>query len=352
MDNQFDITFGKLPTTFIGRMDTIAEIENDFCSDFPLSNVYIISGVRGCGKTVLLNKIYSIFSEKEEWVVVKINPNRDILEQIAASIYENENVKKLFVKKNISFSFHGISFSIEGEVPVSNAKTLLDKMFSHLKKHGKKILLCLDEASNSPEMRAFALDFQNFIGDNQPLFLLMTGLYENINSLQNKKSLTFLYRAPKIYLQPLDLIDIKDAYLKIFKSTAFEDILELAKLTCGYAYAFQLVGSLFSKTQKISNGFIEELDSNLKGYCYDKVYEGIPNSELSLIKIIPESGSCSSRFIVDHSKFTIKEISVYKDRLIKRGVLRDQKGIFEFTLPRFANYLKKKENIIWYENYS
>ena len=219
-------------------------------------------------------------------------------------------------------------------------------MFNHLKKNGKRILLCLDEAANIPEMRAFALDFQNFIGDTQPLFLLMTGLYENINSLQNKKSLTFLYRAPKIYLQPLDLIDIKDVYLKIFNSSDFDEILELTKLTSGYAYAFQLAGSLFSKTQKIDKEFISELDSKLKGYCYDKVFECIPHCELELIKTIPESGFCSSRYIVEHSKFSIKEISVLKDRLIKRGILRDQKGVFEFILPRFANYLLKKESLI------
>lgn len=44
----------------------------------------------------------------------------------------------------------------------------------------------------------------------------MTGLYENIYDLQNEKSLTFLYRAPKIILEPLNYTAIKSHYMRIF----------------------------------------------------------------------------------------------------------------------------------------
>ncbi|MBR3317729.1 MAG: hypothetical protein IKG21_07965 [Atopobiaceae bacterium] len=35
-------------------------------------------------------------------------------------------------------------------------------------------------------MRVFAASFQVFLRQNLPVFLLMTGLYENINELQNE----------------------------------------------------------------------------------------------------------------------------------------------------------------------
>jgi len=40
----------------------------------------------------------------------------------------------------------------------------------------------------------------------------MTGLFENIDALQNEKNLTFLYRAPKVKLQPLDKGAVKQKY--------------------------------------------------------------------------------------------------------------------------------------------
>ena len=342
MVSSFDLTFGKLPFNFLSRDNLINEICFGFCSDYPNSNVYIISGARGSGKTVLLNKIYKEMMSIENCVVIKVNPDRDILEQIASNIYENEDVKHLFIKKSFSFSFHCLSFSIEGKTPVSNVKSLLKKMLDCLKKDNKKIIVCMDEVTNSKEMKAFAHDFQEFIGDGYDMFLLMTGLYENISSLQNNKSLTFLYRAPKIYLEPLDLNDIFVSYSKIFKDKSREEMKKLTMLTNGYAYAYQLLGYLYTSVGSINKKLLERFDSSLKDYCYDKIYENIPENELKILKSIPLSGSCSSRHIVDNSGFTIKNISVYKDRLIKRGILKDEKGIFKIILPRFREFIDIK----------
>lgn len=342
MVSSFDLTFGKLPLNFLSREDLINEICFDFCSENPNSNLYVISGARGSGKTVLLNKIYRGMTNIDDWIVIKVNPDRDILEQIAANIYENENVKHLFIKKSFSFSFHCVSFSIEGKTPVSNIKTLVKKMFDYLRKENKKVLVCMDEVTNSKEMKAFAHDFQEFLGDGYDIFLLMTGLYENINSLQNNKSLTFLYRAPKIYLEPLDLNDIYSSYLKTFKNKSREEIKKLTLLTKGYAYAYQLLGYLYTNEDTINEKLLEKFDTSLKDYCYDKIYENIPENELKILKTIPKEGICSSRYIVDNSGLTIKSISVYKDRLIKRGILRNKKGVFDIILPRFREFLDTK----------
>jgi len=160
MDNIFTVTFGQLPSSYINREHISENICRDFCLDFPLSHIYIISGVRGSGKTDLLTNVSKNIAEKKEWVVVDINPNREILEQIASGIYENTHVKHLFLSKSFSFSFHGFGFSIEGDTPVSNVKTILEKMLNVLKKHNKKLLITIDEASNNIHMRSFAHDFQ------------------------------------------------------------------------------------------------------------------------------------------------------------------------------------------------
>ncbi len=90
-------------------------------------------------------------------------------------------------------------------------------------------------------MRVFASMFQILVREDLPVFLLMSGLYENIRGLQNEKSLTFLYRAPQIVLGPLNLRLIQKEYKNVFNLDD-ERATHMAVLTKGYAFAFQALG--------------------------------------------------------------------------------------------------------------
>ena len=79
------------------------------------------------------------------------------------------------------------------------------------------MLICIDEMSSNEYMKVFASSFQIFVRQELPAFLLGTGLYENIDKLQNEKNLTFLYRAPKIQLKPLNIYATASKYQSIFK---------------------------------------------------------------------------------------------------------------------------------------
>lgn len=342
MENKFTVTFGQLPSSYINREHVSDKICNDFCLDFPLSHIYIISGVRGSGKTVLLTNVSKNIEKKKDWVVVDVNPNREILEQIASGIYENAGVKHLFLSKSFSFSFHGFGFSIEGETPVSNVKTILEKMLHLLKRQNKKVLITIDEASNNIHMRSFAHDFQSLLRDDYPVFTLMTGLYENVNSLQNNKNLTFLYRAPKIELGPLNIALIKKEYSKIFAEEDIETINSLADLSKGYAFAYQVIGYLFSKYRKISKIY-NELDQYLSIYVYDKIWSKLPNNEKEYLKVF-KNEIASTESIVNSVPFDEKSSSVYRDRLIKRGLIAaTEYGKVRLVLPRFEIFISKQD---------
>ncbi len=94
--------------------------------------------------------------------------------------------------------------------------------------------------------------------------------------LQNEKSLTFLYRAPKLILKPLNLGSIARSYEKLLKVDK-EKSYEMAKLTKGYSFAFQVLGYLYWDNP--SGGLYEILpyyDQYLDEYVYEKIW-----SELS-----------------------------------------------------------------------
>lgn len=339
--NKFSILFGKQPESYIDRLNIEKKIYNEFNLDFPITTIYILSGVRGSGKTVLLTNIAEKFKNNNQWVVVDVNPNREILNQIAAGIYENSKVKHLFLNKSFSFSFKGLGFTIEGKEPVSNVKTILEKMLDCLNKQKKKLLITIDEVDNNEHMKAFAHDFQSLSREKYDVFVLMTGLYENVNNLQNNKNLTFLYRAPKIELEPLNITKIEKEYKTIFKEIDDNTINKISTLTNGYAFAYQLAGYLFGKYQSLDK-MIDEFDEYLSIYSYEKIWDVLPNLEREFLKAF-KNNDVTSNEIIAKTKFTIKEYSVYRDRLIKRGIIKSEKrGMLSLVLPRFNAFIEKQ----------
>lgn len=337
----YSLRFGQIPLNLIERKSIGNDVIENLSLDFPTTNSYIITGVRGSGKTVLLTYIAQAFENKKDWIVVDINPENEILPQIVSSIYDSKHFRKLSIKANFNFSFHGLGISIEGKEPLSDVRSILEKMLAHLKKSNIKVLLCIDEVSNTNTVRSFVHDFQYFVRKDSPLFLIMTGLAENVESLQNNKALTFLLRTPKVFLEPLDVIEIKNNYISNFKISNIRG-LKLAELTKGYAFAFQVVGLLYKKYKNIDKMY-DELDLYLSSYVYDKIWSSIPETEKKILKSFINDERLTINEILKRTKIDKKAFSVYRDRLIKRGILSGaNRGELSLVLPRFNNYIQKR----------
>ena len=339
--NPFSLTFGKEPKTIISNSSIFDEIKDKFLSLNPSSTTTLITGVRGSGKTVLLTRLCKYFDEIDDWVVVELNPETDMLEYLASSIYEKCKYKYKFVKKDFSFSFKGISITISGENPISNVITLLEKMFDVLIKKNKKVLICVDDVSNNQNVKTFVQQYQIFIRKDYPLFLLMTGLYENVRNLQNEKSLTFLYRAPQINIGSLSLMSIAESFEDVFEVSK-EDAIILSKLTNGYAFAYQVLGYvLFEQNKKKLDGnVLKEFDRYLREYVYEKIYFDLPDKEKMIVNVLSKSDDGSISYIMENIKMNIENISQYRDKLLKKGILvKNGWGKLNFALPRFKEYV-------------
>lgn len=134
VNSPFNIYFGQKPLNSIERNDDFEQVVSVFDSALPETKIILLTGARGVGKTVLLTSLKGYYDNKNNWITADINPNSDILEQLASKIYESGRVKKLFLKTDFNFSFAGLSISIAGEKPISSINVLLEKMFEHLAK--------------------------------------------------------------------------------------------------------------------------------------------------------------------------------------------------------------------------
>ncbi|MBR4514006.1 MAG: ATP-binding protein [Lachnospiraceae bacterium] len=346
LSNPFTLSFGEEPSQYISRHQQINEIIDSFSGDTPTAHVYMISGVRGSGKTVMLADISDSFSQKKDWIVISVTPDSDILHSIAAKLYSIPELKKLFTSAKLDLSAFGLGVHIDTANQIFDIDTAIEKMLEQIKKKGRKVLITIDEIVKNDSVKYFAGVFQILVRQKLPVFLLMTGLYDNIYNLQNEKTLTFLYRAPKIALEPLSLNAISRSYESVLKVDRVKAD-QMAKLTCGYAFAYQVLGYIYWNKfiKKKSSGTIEDLiseyDGLLEEYVYEKLWFELSPKEKDIIAIISERGTVKVEEIRDTLSMTSGNMAVYRDRLIKKGLVDGSRyGYLSLKLPRFGDIIR------------
>lgn len=195
-ENPFTLTFGQRPNEFIPRGEQISKILDTFDMESPSNQVFMIAGVRGSGKTVSPSVIADHYTDRSDWFVLRLSADNDL---IAGAVSELNRTS--FLQKN--------NIQLENDALLRN---LLEK----IKRENKRVLFIIDEIVNNEYVKIFASNFQIYITQHYPFYLIMAGLYDNISNLQNEKSLTFLYRAPKIFLAPLSIPSMTTSYRTVF----------------------------------------------------------------------------------------------------------------------------------------
>ena len=77
MQNPFTLTFGRSPLESVDRPVQINEIIENFTADTINQQMFIITGVRGSGKTVMMTEISHRLRENDDWVVIELNPEKN-----------------------------------------------------------------------------------------------------------------------------------------------------------------------------------------------------------------------------------------------------------------------------------
>ena len=235
--------------------------------------------------------------------------------------------------------FLGLGVEIEGVSPITDLNVAVTRMLEKIKKKHKRVLVTIDEAVCNDTMKEFVSLFQIYMRQDLPVFLLMTGLYENIYELQNEKTLTFLYRAPKIELRPLNIGMIAEKYKSIFELTD-EKATEMAKETRGYPFAFQVLGYLCFKHNTGWHNVLPEFSQYLEEYVYEKIWSELSKGDKELLVAMAKTNDTKVEAIRKTIKKASNSFSVYRNRLIKKGlIISPEYGHLEFTLPRFKEFV-------------
>lgn len=372
---------GLKPMYIAGRDEDVEYIKQIFEAlviGVPVRSM-IYSGLRGVGKTVLINKLEEIADDCGIFYEhIEIEEKNDFISQIAKSaqlflreISVKENFKHLIKKPLeaikslvVSFNPNDTTFSLslqERDLYVSNNLTQsLIEVFTTLGETAKKtetpICFFIDEIQYmKPEQLGSllaALHRSNQLG--YPLMVIGAGLPRIYKMLSDEKSYSerlFEYKE----IGSLNADQSKKAIVepaKKFKVDYTEDaIKKIIETTKGYPYFIQqLCQIVYQNTDgnliglNDVNNCIEEFFDTLDNSFFKVRYERCYGNDKKFIFAMVKCGDlpCTISNVAHNLNKEVSSISTTRAQLINKGIIYPVRyKELDFTVPEFDGFIKR-----------
>lgn len=370
--NPYTRDFGTTPSTYISRTVQQDDILRSFVEGVTDDKVFFIVGQRGFGKSALLRSVKEEISKNKDWIVTEIRSNNDnLIHELAATMYAEPGLRTGFMELELDFSLIGIGASLSAKskhrIEISSEEVAVKKMLEVAAGAGRKVLVAIDEISDTRAMREFISLFNVCKGSGLPLYLLMDGLYRNTTALENVPDLTFLKRVQKLEVGQLGIAEMFYSYKKHLHLMDGNNQMiaqRLAEMSKGYPYAFQLIGfyswlwikddeSILEDFESYTDRLNQELDKNLGSYVYSTLWTEISPTEQDILSImaiyrltkVSDIREKYNDIFPKRAGMTSSNFSKYRDKLLKMSILCSRANMrLEFALPRFDIYAMLNRN--------
>ena len=374
---------GLMPVYIAGQDEDIQNVSQMFDAltmDIPTQSI-IFSGLRGVGKTVLINKLQSIAEEKGIFCKhIEIEERNDFISQIAEcsqaflrTISAKEKFKHLIQKPLeaikslvVSFNPEDNSFSLsmqDRELYVSNNLTqTLTEVFSTIGETAQKtetpICFFIDEIQymkqNQLGSLIAALHRANQLG--YPIMIIGAGLPKIYKMLSDEKSYSerlFMYKKIDSLTDEQSEKAIEEPAKKFNIIYAHEATNKIVEITKGYPFFIQqLCKIVYDKTNKdvielsdVEN-CIDEFLSSLDERFFKSRYERCAESDKKFIFAMVECGElpCTISNVAHNLNKTVGSISTTRAQLISKGIIYPVRyKELDFTVPEFSGYIQRLE---------
>ena len=372
---------GLMPMYIAGRDEDIKSVEEMFEAlklNIPMQSL-IFSGLRGVGKTVLINKLQTIAEDKDIFCRhIEVEERNDFISQLAEcsqaflrKVSTKERFKHLVQKPLdaikslvISFNPNESTFSVslqEKELYMSNNLTQsLTEVFTTIGETAYKseIPICffVDEIQymKQNELGALiaALHRTNQLG--YPVMIIGAGLPKIYKMLSNEKSYSerlFLYKeiGSLSYEQSKKAIEEPVRQLNV---TYSEDAIEkIVAVTKGYPFFIQQLCQIIYKrtdettiraehVEKCIGEFFDRLDTGF----FRSRYERCAESDKKFIFAMVRCGElpCTISNVAKNLHKNVNSISTTRAQLINKGIIYPVRyKELDFTVPEFSGYIKR-----------
>lgn len=375
---------GLMPTYIAGRDEDIDDITQMFIAltmNVPTQSV-IFSGLRGVGKTVLINKLQKIAEDNNIFCKhIEVEERNDFISQIATcsqaflrKVSAKEKFKNLIQKPLdaikalvVSFDPNDNTFSLslqEKELYKSvNLTQSLTEVFVTIGETAYKsetpICFFIDEIQymKPKELGSLiaALHRTNQLG--YPVMVIGAGLPKIYKMLSDEKSYSerlFLYKEISSLTYEQSIKAIEEPAKKFGVSYTYEAISKIIDVTKGYPFFIQqlcqivynnISDGMIINRENIEIGipdFFETLDTGFFKVRYERCSDGDKRFIFAMVRCgeLP----CTISNIAKQLKKKVKTISPTRAQLINKGIIYPVRhSELDFTVPEFSGFIQRTE---------
>lgn len=376
---------GMSPAYLAGRDNTINEAQNILQAiNYGYSARSVVYyGLRGVGKTVLLNYIENLADEMDlpsEYMEIA-ERDRSFQYQMALHIYklinrlsllkniESHIKKALSILKAFTIKYGCDDISIEvnpanGISDTGNLANDMTELFLALgviaQKQNKGVVLFIDEIQyiKDDEFEALMEAIHRTNQKNYPIVIFSAGLPKIAKIAGDVKS----YAERLFDFIEIDSLNSEEAKLALIEPAkrfqinyTDEAVNKIIEITQGYPYFLQEYGKWVWECKK------EEsiIDIKIVNKAYDKFEQSLDKAffkvrhdratareiEFMTAMVACEKLPCSTKEIANIMGESIQAISPLRAQLIHKGfIYAAKRGEVDFTVPQFDKYLKRVYN--------
>ncbi len=341
------------------------EIITNFKSSESSKYVYKITGLRGSGKSVEYGKILQTLEKEKNWLVYPLSAEgncvKTLISYLSQEDFINGKMTETSVKTNATAE-GGISI-ISGKGSIEVTKTyaennnfydreaMLASMIAKANKKNRNVLVMIDDISRTDNTVELLSILGTMFNRGRRVYLVVSGLSKNIEEFFtiNKKnprreviakSLSFIRRGETREVKPLDKFDIVNNYEKYLGVDSIE-AKRLYDMTLGYAYAYQVLGSLYfnKKRSETLEDLISDYERTLfKSYNLD--WPELTDREQDFIRSYYKGQTGKAKDTKAYMS-NPDAYNTYRDRLIDKHLFSaDKRGYLEPKLPRFDRFIE------------
>lgn len=384
--NPFAPGAGTLPPELAGREriieEAIVSIKRASIGNSCRSQMFL--GLRGVGKTVLLNRIEDLAkAEGHITTFIEADENIDLVEVVykevqqvlkklstIESVKQNVNrgwaVLKSFLS-NFEIAFGDISIQIEPEAGIADSGRLesdLSQLFLTIgeltKEANKPWTLLIDEVQylKQKDLAALIVALHKCNQKSMPILIFGAGLpLLAAMSGEAKSYAERLFAYPQIgaLLENDAKNAISKPIVKLQEAISEEALRDIFDKTKGYPYFLQEWGSEVWKHaqhgREISVSDVQQATStalhNLDEGFFKVRLDRLTNAEKEFVIAMSRLGKGPYKIshIAEYLHKTPKSLSLMRSNIIKKGMIYSQAhGELDFTVPLFDEYLRRQFN--------
>ncbi|WP_088265168.1 ATP-binding protein [Corynebacterium diphtheriae] len=372
VSNPFRATLGSTPPYLAGRRHEIEDFA-EALDDGPGAHerISLITGLRGVGKTVLLNA-FEEEARARSWWVISETATAGFTERIIDALFRKASEILHMHRRKLSGitlpSIGGIQFSdILEHQPKITLRSVLTEILSWQEEIDRKLgqdsvglLITLDELHyhRREEVIDFGATIQHLVREDLNISVAMAGIPQSIKPLlaseEGKNPVTFLRRANRIDLGLIDNNEVRKALAepveKVGVTWESDALTDAAEACGGYPFMIQLIGQQCFKRKRsnfITVGSVAEAAVVAKRKLGQLVHEPAlaDLSEVDrtfLVAMAADDGPSTMSDIAQRLGVNSQYAGNYRRRLIDAEIITSSGyGQVDFELPYMREYLRE-----------